>query len=107
MHHAITDGWSLDILFRELEAGYRALASGGATPAFTSLQVQYADYAQWQRRWMRGDVLEKELACWREKLAGAPQSLDLPADFAPSGKPAQKAARHDNRFCRRRFAMKF
>jgi ABC-type multidrug transport system ATPase subunit len=93
MHHAVTDGWSLDILFRELEASYRALAAGGPAPAFSALPIQYADYAQWQRGWMQGDVREKELLHWRQKLAGAPQALDLPTDPIHSPQPATKAAR--------------
>jgi amino acid adenylation domain-containing protein/FkbH-like protein len=92
MHHAVSDGWSLDILFRELEAGYRALASGGPTPAFSALPIQYVDYARWQRCWMQGVILEMELNYWREKLAGAPLELDLPANpIHPRHLPAAAA----------------
>jgi amino acid adenylation domain-containing protein/FkbH-like protein len=93
MHHAATDGWSLDILFRELEANYRALAMRGSAPAFSALPIQHADYAQWQRCWMQGDILEKHLTYWREKLARAPLELDLPADPIEPQHPSAKAAR--------------
>ena len=90
MHHAVTDGWSLDILFRELETSYRAFAAGGAAPEFSPLPVQYVDFAHWQRRWMQGDVLKKELAYWREKLAGAPLALELPTDPVSPHHPAPR-----------------
>jgi acyl carrier protein len=73
LHHIVSDGWSLQVLFRELAALY----SGDAVP---ELPVQYADYADWQRRWLSGEVLAAELAFWRERLAGAPALLDLPTD---------------------------
>ncbi|HEY3861976.1 MAG TPA: amino acid adenylation domain-containing protein [Verrucomicrobiae bacterium] len=92
MHHAVTDGWSLDILFRELETGYRAFAAGAA-PAFTPLPVQAADYAGWQRGWMQGAAMERELAYWKDKLAGAPVALELPSVAAGAEPPAAKAAR--------------
>ena len=93
MHHAVTDGWSLDVLFRELEASYRAFAAGGAAPEFPPLPVQYVDFARWQRRYMQGGVQEKELIYWREKLAGAPLELELPTDPIGPEPPAAKAAR--------------
>jgi amino acid adenylation domain-containing protein/FkbH-like protein len=93
MHHAVSDGWSLDVLFRELEANYRSLASGGAAPAMSPLPIQHVDYAQWQRSWMRGNVLDKELAYWKEKLAGAPLEVDLPADPIEKSQFFAKAAR--------------
>jgi amino acid adenylation domain-containing protein/FkbH-like protein len=93
MHHAVTDGWSLDILFRELETSYRAFAAGGAAPEFSPLPVQYMDFARWQRRWMQGEVQEKELIYWREKLAGAPLALELPSDPLGHEQSVAKAAR--------------
>jgi amino acid adenylation domain-containing protein/FkbH-like protein len=93
MHHTVTDGWSLDILFRELEASYRAFAARSAAPEFAPLPVQYVDFARWQRRWMQGDVQEQELSYWREKLADAPLELELPTDPISPAKPIAKAAR--------------
>jgi len=93
MQHAASDGWSLDILFRELETNYRALTSGSSLPALAPLPVQYADYANWQRNCMQGAGLEKELTYWRERLAGAPLTVDLPGDRIESSPSEAKAAR--------------
>ncbi len=79
LHHIASDGWSIDIVIRELSAFYRAFASGG-TPALAELPIQYADYAVWQREWLSGPVLDKQLAYWRHQLDGAPPDLELPAD---------------------------
>jgi len=79
IHHAVADGWSLGILYRELSALYAGCRDGGAPP-LPALPVRYADYAAWQRERLRGPVLERHLAFWRAALAGAPALLDLPAD---------------------------
>ncbi|HVH13684.1 MAG TPA: condensation domain-containing protein, partial [Longimicrobium sp.] len=79
MHHAVTDGWSMGILFRELRAAYDAYAAGGE-PSLPSLPLQYADFAAWQREQGRGPAAERGLAYWTERLAGAPGLLELPAD---------------------------
>ncbi|MFD2685535.1 amino acid adenylation domain-containing protein [Streptomyces phyllanthi] len=78
MHHAVSDEWSGRILWRELSALYRASRAGEPDP-LPPLGVQYADFAVWQRSWLTGDVLDGQLAYWRDKLAGAPV-LDLPTD---------------------------
>jgi amino acid adenylation domain-containing protein len=82
MHHIVSDGWSMAIFAREATALYAAHAGHGrsAPPALPALPVQYADYAVWQRAWLCGEVLEKELAYWRRRLAGAPAVLALPTD---------------------------
>ena len=79
LHHIITDGWSQGILLRELAAGYEA-ATRGQTLALPPLPIQYADYAVWQRKWMQGTKLNKQLAYWKQQLAEAPQVLELPTD---------------------------
>ncbi|HEU4884131.1 MAG TPA: amino acid adenylation domain-containing protein, partial [Longimicrobium sp.] len=81
MHHVVSDGWSMDVLFRELSALYAAHGGGGEAE-LPPLPVQYADYAAWQREQLRGEVLDRQLAYWRERLAGAPALLELPADHA-------------------------
>ncbi|HYG65020.1 MAG TPA: amino acid adenylation domain-containing protein, partial [Thermoanaerobaculia bacterium] len=78
-HHIATDGWSGTIFFEEWIRCYAAILAGEA-PRLPELPVQYADFAVWQRRWLEGEVLERELAYWRERLAGAPQALELPLD---------------------------
>ncbi|HSK78164.1 MAG TPA: amino acid adenylation domain-containing protein, partial [Thermoanaerobaculia bacterium] len=79
MHHVISDGWSLRVLARELAALYEAGLERRPSP-LPELAIQYGDYAVWQRGWLRGEVLEAELAHWRARLAGAPPVLDLPLD---------------------------
>ncbi|MEW5926813.1 MAG: amino acid adenylation domain-containing protein [Gemmatimonadota bacterium] len=79
LHHAVSDAWSLDVLFRELSALYGAYREGGESP-LPELPVQYADFAVWQREQLRGEALERQLAWWRERLAGAPALLELPTD---------------------------
>jgi amino acid adenylation domain-containing protein len=79
MHHIVSDGWSMGLLIQEVSQLYEAYSAGGASP-LAELPVQYADYAWWQRQWLTGEVLEKQLAYWREQLAGAPQTLALPTD---------------------------
>jgi len=78
MHHIISDGWSLGIIFRELAALYEAFSSKKPSP-LTELPIQYADYAIWQRRCLEGDVLEAQLAYWKNHLANIPV-LELPTD---------------------------
>jgi amino acid adenylation domain-containing protein len=79
VHHIVFDGWSAGILFHELDVLYRAF-SGGHPPPLPELPVQYADYADWQRRWLSGEFLEQQLAYWRQQLADAPEVLELPLD---------------------------
>ncbi|MDB4947768.1 MAG: Malonyl CoA-acyl carrier protein transacylase [Gemmatimonadetes bacterium] len=78
MHHIVSDGWSVGVLFREAEAAYEAVLRG-AEPEFDALPVQYADFAAWQRAWLSGDNVARQLGYWSGKLAGAP-TLDLPTD---------------------------
>ena len=80
MHHIITDGWSLDVLIKETSALYSAFLT--ATPSLMpALSIQYADFAAWQREWLRSDELSKQLDYWRTALAGAPAALNLPTDL--------------------------
>ncbi|HEV3049304.1 MAG TPA: amino acid adenylation domain-containing protein, partial [Longimicrobium sp.] len=74
MHHIVSDGWSMGVLFRELFTLYES-----ASP-LPPLAVQYADFAVWQRGWLQGEVLRRQLDWWRERLAGAPPALELPTD---------------------------
>ena len=78
-HHIVSDGWSMGVFTRELGALYEAFASGKADP-LPALDIQYPDYAAWQRAWLTGERLEAQAAYWRENLAGAPVRLELPTD---------------------------
>jgi len=92
LHHAVCDGWSMEIFFRELGEAYRQLAAG-RPPSPPPLPIQYADFAVWQREHLAGDRLERLLDYWRGRLAGAPAALDLPADRPRPRTLSQRGAR--------------
>ena len=79
-HHIIFDGRSIVIFFRELKSLYTAFFQDQQAP-LAELRVQYVDYAAWQSEWLRGEVLNKQVAYWRQQLAGAPTKLNLPTDY--------------------------
>ena len=79
MHHIVSDGWSMGVLLDEMAADYAAYAVG-AESVIPQPAVGYPDYAAWQRRWLAGDDLEKQLDYWREQLAADAESLALPTD---------------------------
>jgi aspartate racemase len=78
-HHIASDGWSSGILWQELSALYNAHLAGDRQP-LPDLPIQYADYALWQREWLQGDALQRQLTYWKEHLTGAPAMLELPTD---------------------------
>ena len=79
MHHIVSDGWSMGVLARELKALYGAFLGGEADP-LPELEIQYADYAVWQRQWIEGEILQQQATYWKTTLAGAPALLELPTD---------------------------
>ncbi len=91
MHHIVSDGWSMGVLLRELGALYAAFAAGEPSP-LAELPVQYADYAVWQRAMLQGEALERQLAYWRDRLAGA-LPLDLPTDRPRPAMPSFRGGR--------------
>lgn len=79
MHHIVSDGWSMEVLVRELAALYEEFTTG--TPAeLRELPIQYADYSVWQREWLESETIEKQLSYWRNQLHGIPSLLELPRD---------------------------
>ena len=80
LHHIVSDNWSTGVLIKEFMELYPPLAAG-KTVDFTPLTIQYADFAAWQRKWLSGKTLQKQLDYWTEKLDGLPPVLDLPTDF--------------------------
>src|SRR5262249_34331493 len=79
MHHIVSDGWSMGVLIREVGTLYGAYSQGRPSP-LEELPVQYADYAVWQRNYLEGGVLERQLEYWRERLGDRPPALELPTD---------------------------
>ncbi|PHM06521.1 non-ribosomal peptide synthetase [Nostoc sp. 'Peltigera malacea cyanobiont' DB3992] len=78
MHHIVSDGWSIGVLIQEIAALYTAFASNQPSP-LPKLRIQYADFAYWQRQWLQGEVLKKQLSYWQKQLDGI-SMLNLPID---------------------------
>ncbi|HZQ46077.1 MAG TPA: condensation domain-containing protein, partial [Verrucomicrobiae bacterium] len=89
MHHIVCDAASLKILFRELQAFYGEYSMGRPV-ALPDLEVQYADFAAWQRRWLQAGVLERQLSYWKHQLQGHLPMLELPTDRT---RPPEQTAR--------------
>ena len=93
IHHIVADGWSLGLIAREIEVLYQAYSTTGGAP-LPEVQLQYADFAIWQRQWLDGEVLEAQRAYWRNQLAALPPPLELPAD-QPRRQSSSAAGSHD------------
>jgi hypothetical protein len=99
MHHIVSDGWSMGVLVREMAVLYEWYREGGGSSdgegsPLAELPVQYADFAVWQREWLRGEALERQLSYWRERLRGAPPVLELPTDFPRPAKHRHNGETH-------------
>ncbi|MCP4001220.1 MAG: amino acid adenylation domain-containing protein [Gammaproteobacteria bacterium] len=92
MHHIISDAWSLDLLQTELFSIYFAECAG-ETVELPELPLQFADYACWQRDYLQGAELERQLKYWTDKLCGAPPILELPADRPRPSEQSYRGAR--------------
>lgn len=93
MHHIVSDGWSMGVLMRELGRLYEAFSVGAASP-LAELPIQYADYALWQRQWLRGEVLAEQLDYWSAQLREAPSKLELPLDHPRPSLQGWRGASH-------------
>ena len=91
LHHIISDGWSIGILFRELANLYTSFTQD-QSPALPELPIQYADYVFWERETMQGPTLERLLAYWRKQLHGPLPVLELPVDHPRSIAPMSRGA---------------
>ncbi|WP_212004585.1 non-ribosomal peptide synthetase [Chitinophaga sp. HK235] len=96
IHHIASDGWSAGIIVSELIELYNAYTTGRA-PQLPALEIQYADYANWQRTWLSGIVLEEKLNYWKHKLSGV-NILQLPADHSRQSGQNMRGAIHTFRF---------
>jgi amino acid adenylation domain-containing protein len=94
VHHIVADGWSLGILARELSALYDAFQTGRPSP-LPEPDIQYADFALWQHRWLTGEVLDAQRQYWLEQLADRPEPLSLPIDYRRSAWPSEAGAIHE------------
>ena len=90
-HHIIWDGWSFDLLYQEMAALYPAFCEGRPDP-LPPLAIEYGDFAAWQRQWMQGEELQRQLDHWLSRLQGRLEPLELPADRA---RPARMSGAGD------------
>ena len=93
VHHIVADGWSAAIVAGELSMPY-AGAVAGFEPELPPLPVQPADHAAWQRDWLDGPELERQLEFWREALADLP-TIDFPADRPRPANPTGAGSRRE------------
>ncbi|HKR14513.1 MAG TPA: amino acid adenylation domain-containing protein, partial [Pyrinomonadaceae bacterium] len=91
MDHIISDGWSLGLLINEVSVLYRAYSTGESS-TLPELEIQYVDYAEWQREWLTGEKLSSQLDYWKRKLADEVPLLDLPADRPAAPMPSDRGA---------------
>ena len=89
LHHIVADGWSVTLLVQELGELYAAYSGGEQSP-LRELEVSYADYAVWQRQWLTGERLEKQLGYWREQLSGELPVLKLPLAKVRTAEPRRR-----------------
>jgi amino acid adenylation domain-containing protein len=84
LHHIISDGWSMGVMVSELVTLYKFFAADknatSASSPLPDLAIQYGDYAVWQRRWLQGEILQRQIDWWKASLSGAPAVIDLPTD---------------------------
>ncbi|MEW6737923.1 MAG: amino acid adenylation domain-containing protein, partial [Acidobacteriota bacterium] len=79
IHHIVFDGWSVGILIKEVTALYQAYCRSNSSP-LAELPIQYADFAYWQREWLQGEELDRQLSYWKQRLNDATDFLNLPVD---------------------------
>lgn len=79
IHHIIADEWAMELVHKEVTHTYQAL-SRGQSSSLPDLPIQYADFACWQKEWLKGEALQEQLTYWKKELAGAPHVLDLTPD---------------------------
>jgi hypothetical protein len=94
-HHIASDGWSSGVMLNDLSSLYRAALE--RKPAdLPPLEIQYADYAVWQRKWLQGEVLTRQLDYWKSELTGAPPLLALPTDRTRPAVQTFRGAVHES-----------
>ena len=94
MHHIVSDGWSIGVLNREIAKIYNAFVEGQSSP-LQNLPLQYADFSLWQRTWLQGEIMEKELGYWKAKLTGSSPFLELPFDHPRPSIQSSRGANYE------------
>ena len=92
LHHIVADGWSMGVFYKELTALYEAFSAGNPS-TLSELEVQYADYSEWEREWMKGGTINRQITYWTRQLAGSTAMIDLPTDLS---RPPIKSTRGDS-----------
>ncbi len=92
MHHIISDGWSLGLIIKEVTTLLQAYSQNLPDP-LPPLSIQYSDFSVWQKEWLRGAILDKQIAYWKEELAGDFPPLTLPIDYPRPAMLSNKGAR--------------
>jgi amino acid adenylation domain-containing protein/non-ribosomal peptide synthase protein (TIGR01720 family) len=95
LHHIITDGWSMEIIAREIAELYPAYVQKQPIPE-SNTAIQYVDFAHWQRQWLKEDILAQQISYWKQHLLDAPPLLELPTDYP---RPAVQNFRGDRYQC--------
>ncbi|MEH2198293.1 non-ribosomal peptide synthetase [Nostoc sp.] len=93
MHHIVSDGWSMGVFVREFRQAYTAFVQN-RIPSLAPLPIQYSDYANWQRNWLQGEVLETQINYWKHQLQNAPPLLELPTDYPRPALQSYRGARY-------------
>lgn len=93
LHHIIFDGWSMRVLLRELATVYEAFCSGKPSP-LPELPIQYADFARWQQKRLREEVIQSHLDYWKTQLSGDLPILELPTDRSRAAVQTNNGAKH-------------
>jgi amino acid adenylation domain-containing protein len=96
MHHIISDGWSIGLLVGESAQLYESYLRGEES-RLEELNAQYGDYAEWQREWLSGEELRRQLEYWKSHLEGAPEELNLRADRTRPAVKSYRGASHSFR----------
>lgn len=95
MHHIASDGWSVDVLLRDLCSAYNAFADN-KQPDIDALEIQYSDFAAWQRQWLHGEILQQQRDYWQQQLHDIPELLELPTDTTRPAQPSYQGRRYNH-----------
>jgi amino acid adenylation domain-containing protein len=90
MHHIISDGWSLDLLLNELNILYYNYERGLNGNILPHLELQYVDFTLWQKKYLQGEVLDRQIKYWKSFLHNIPQNINLPTDHTRPDEPSYK-----------------